>query len=213
MSEKRYVQYGCGHSAPEQWINFDVSPTLRIQKVPVVGTVLKKYLNTTFPPNVRYGDIVKGLPVQDNFCDGVYCSHVLEHLSLSDFRMALRNTYKILKPGGVFRCVVPDLEHYVRKYIQGLNEGDENASIVFLEHDSLLGLKDRARGLRGIATSIYGNSHHLWMWDSKSFTKELRDAGFRNIRNCSFNDADDQMFRFVENSSRFNDAVAIECRK
>jgi hypothetical protein len=42
-----YVQYGCGSSAPEGWLNFDAS--LRVQ-LGIRGKV--------FPRNVRYGDIV-----------------------------------------------------------------------------------------------------------------------------------------------------------
>ena len=94
-----YVQYGCGLSAPKEWTNFDVSPTLRIQKTPIIGTVLKRHLNTFFPPNVIYGDIIKGLPIDENSCDGLYCSHTLEHLSLQDLRQALRNSIKIMKKG------------------------------------------------------------------------------------------------------------------
>lgn len=99
---KKYVQYGCGHSAPKEWVNFDVSPTLRIQKTPIIGLLVKKKLNTTFPSNVLYGDIIKGLPIEDNTCDGLYCSHTLEHLALDEFRIALKNSYRILKKG---RCI------------------------------------------------------------------------------------------------------------
>ena len=104
--EKKYVQYGCGHSAPSQWINFDVSPTLRIQKIPVLRQLLKDHLQTVFPNNVLYGNIIKGLPVPDNSCDGVFCSHTLEHLALNDLRQALANSYKILKKDGIFRCKI-----------------------------------------------------------------------------------------------------------
>ncbi|MCB0428967.1 MAG: hypothetical protein KDD54_02555 [Flavobacteriales bacterium] len=72
-----YVQYGCGLSAPEKWLNFDASPTLRIQKIPVLGQILRKKLNVVFPDNVIYGDIVKGLPIEVDSCEGVYCSHVV----------------------------------------------------------------------------------------------------------------------------------------
>lgn len=94
---KIYVHYGCGLSAPKEWINFDVSLTLRIQKIPIIGQIIKHKLNTVFPENVRYGDTIKGLPIDENSCDGIYCSHTLEHLSLQDFRIALKNTRKILK--------------------------------------------------------------------------------------------------------------------
>ena len=208
----KYVQYGCGLSAPKEWINFDVSPTLRIQKLPILGAVLKSSLSTSFPKNVQYGDIIKGLPVGDNSCDGLYCSHTLEHLSLEDFRIALENSFKILKKGGIFRCIVPDIEHLARKYISQLDSGNSVASISFIE-DTLMGIKQRPKGLKGFIKSYYGNSHHLWMWDHKSLAEELKNAGFTQIRKCRYNDSEDDMFKYVEDESRFKNAVAIECRK
>ncbi len=119
-------------SAPKNWLNFDASPTLRIQKNLFIGKIFKTQLNTIFPENVRYGDIVKGLPIDADSCDGIYCSHILEHLSLHDFRVALKNTIKILKVGGVFRCIVPDLEYAAREYIKSLDNGNSTASIDFI---------------------------------------------------------------------------------
>ncbi len=207
-----YVQYGCGLSAPKEWINFDVSPTLRIQKIPVLGGLIKGKLNIVFPDNVKYGDIIKGLPVKNNSCDGVYCSHTLEHLSLNDFRTALQNTYKILKKGGIFRCVVPDLEWAARVYIESFDQGDEKASYSFME-ETFLGLKDRPKGFKGFITSVYGNSNHLWMWDYSSLAHELSEAGFKQIRKCKYNDCQDKKFVLVEDEDRFKNAVAIECKK
>ncbi|GAB2680467.1 hypothetical protein GCM10027036_38580 [Flavihumibacter cheonanensis] len=207
-----YVQYGCGLSAPEAWTNFDVSPTLRIQKMPIIGSLLKGRLNTEFPPNVLYGDIIKGLPVLDNSCDGLYCSHTLEHLSLNDFRIALKNSYKILKPGALFRLVVPDLEVMARGYLQSLDQGDTAASIRFIKN-MIFGLEERPRGLKAFISSYWGNANHLWLWDHTSMAEALKQTGFINIRRCSFNDSVDPMFKLVENESRFAGAVAIECSK
>src|SRR6516165_10114212 len=64
-----YVQCGCGSSAPEGWLNFDAS--LRVP-LGIRGKV--------FPRNVRYGDIVRGLPIKDGTAKAVYASHILEHL-------------------------------------------------------------------------------------------------------------------------------------
>ena len=209
---KIYVQYGCGLSAPKEWINFDVSPTLRIQKTPILGTILKSKLNTAFPSNVLYGDIIKGLPIDENSCDGLYCSHTLEHLSLQDFRQAIINSFKILKKGGIFRCIVPDLEFVARSYIKELDNGDNLASLNFI-NNTALGMKERPRGLKGFFSSFFGNSRHLWMWDNKSLLAELKDVGFTQIRACKFNDSDDDMFKSVEDINRFENVVAIECRK
>lgn len=210
--EKLYVQYGCGLSAPKEWVNFDVSPTLRLQKIPLLGSLLKSRSSVVFPPNVKYGDIVKGLPVADDSCDGVYCSHTLEHLSLEDFRLSLKNTRRILKTGGIFRCVVPDLEIAAREYILGLDSKKKDASIQFL-NSVMLGQRTRPRGLVGITKAAFGNSHHLWMWDVQSLAEELQQAGFKNIRPCKYADSTDPMFKLVEDEGRFWHAAAIECIK
>ena len=209
---KIYVQYGCGLSAPKEWINFDVSPTLRIQKTPILGTILKSKLKVVFPKNVLYGDIIKGLPIDENSCDGLYCSHTLEHLSLKDFRQALINSFKVLKKGGIFRCIVPDLESLARLYIKELDNGDNLASLNFMNRTAL-GMQERPRGLKGFLNSFFGNSRHLWMWDNKSLLAELKDVGFTQIRACKFNDSEDEMFKSVEDINRFENVVAIECRK
>ncbi len=208
-----YVQYGCGLSAPKEWMNFDVSPTLRIQKLPIIGKPIVRRTGVVFPDNVKYGDIIKGLPVKENSCDGVYCSHTLEHLSLNGFRKALKNTYKILKPGGVFRCIVPDLEPEARKYVAALDNGESLASVNFIGANTLLGTEERAKGFKGLIRNIFGNANHLWMWDHKSMAHELELAGFSQIRRCEFNDSKDNMFAHVEDQSRFVSAVALECVK
>lgn len=120
---RKYVQFGCGLSNPSEWTNYDSSPTLRIQKIPILGWVLKKKLNVIFPNNIKYGDIVKGLKIEEESCDGIYCSHVLEHLSYNDMITSLKNSYSYLKKGGTFRMVLPDMEFECRKYISELEEG------------------------------------------------------------------------------------------
>jgi len=208
----RYVQYGCGRTAPSAWMNFDASPSLIIQKIPILGWLLRPKMDIIFPSNVMYGDIVKGLPIAPGSCDGIFCSHVLEHLTLSDFRIALRHTYTMLRDGGVFRCIVPDLGHAARVYVMDMEQGDSSASLRFLE-GTMLGKHGRGRGLKAFAQIFYGNSQHLWMWDELSLTEELRKAGFRQIRPCHFHDAEDPMFKACEESGRFVDAISLECRK
>lgn len=207
-----YVQYGCGLSAPDGWINFDSSPTLRIQKLPVLGASSSRFLNARFPKSVRLGDITEGLPIEKNSCDGIYCSHVLEHLSLEDFYRAIDNTRQILKPGALFRLVMPDLMAIVKKYEQASAAGDPSASLQFMD-DSGIALKTRPRGLKGVATTVLGNSRHQWLWDYESTISALEDAGFTDIRRCLFNDSADDMFRLVEESDRFENAVALEMTK
>jgi hypothetical protein len=149
------------------------------------------------------------LPIEPNSCSGVYASHVLEHLSLEDFAIALENTIKILKPSGLFRIIVPDLEIAAKNY---LSSESETASIDFLK-STILGVEGRPRGYQGLIRSFLANSNHLWMWDYKSLKYELQKVGFVQIRKANFNDSTDPVFADVEEEGRFIDAVAIECMK
>jgi SAM-dependent methyltransferase len=208
MADIAYIHYGCGLCAPSAWRNFDNSPSLRLRRLPVVGRCFRK-CTPAFPANVRYGDIVKGLPVAENSCAAVFCSHVLEHLALNDLDTALRHTFAYLKPGGTFRLVVPDLEQMARGYLSCL---DKDAAIRFME-STCLGHKVRRRGFAGFARAWLGNSAHLWMWDERSLSEKLREHGFTSIRRASFGDAEDARFREVEDRGRFNEALAINCKK
>lgn len=198
-----YVQYGCGFSVGEDWVNFDNSPTLVVERLPIIGSLLGRFAGNPqkFPACVRYGDIAKGLPVPDNSARGVYASHVLEHLAYDDFKVALRNTFKMLEPGGVFRLVVPDLFERAHRYVQEATAGSADASWDFMT-STRLGMKQRPRTLVARARRMYGSSH-LWMWDEPSMTKQLEMAGFVEIRRCSFGDSDDPMFSQVEDPGRF----------
>ncbi len=203
MAKALYVQYGAGKSCPDGWINFDVSPTLRIQQIPLLGPLIVPK-DQQFPEKTRFGDIVTGLPVPPSSADGIYASHVLEHLSLADFRIALRNTFRLLRPSGVFRCIVPDLGERARRYASALDAGDPDGSFLFMR-GSHLGHETRPRGLEGSLRAIFGNSEHLWMWDEASIKRELHEAGFTSIRRCDFGDATDPMFAAVESAHRFID--------
>ena len=198
-----YVQYGSGLSCPSNWINFDVSPTLRLQRLPLIGPIFKRGA-TVFPNDVRFGDIVEGLPLPDGSADGVYASHVLEHLSYTDFWKALKNTYRVLKPGGYFRLIVPDLEARARMYLERLDAGVHDANSWFIDSMSM-GARHRARGTRSIVRSALGHSAHLWMWDEPSIRAALEHVGFVHARRCQFNDSADEAFRAVEDRGRFRD--------
>jgi predicted SAM-dependent methyltransferase len=207
---KRYVQYGCGFTAPTEWINYDASPTLRFERLPVLGKLYTRN-KQRFPENVKYGDVVKGLPEKPETADGVYCSHILEHLAYEDFLTALKNTWLILKPGGIFRGVVPDLKSAVLNYIEEYDRADNPANE--LMRNTMLGTEVRAKSVSSIMKNLYGNSKHLWMWDYKSLAFELKKVGFINIRQCKYGDSEDSFFNLVEEKERFFEAAAFECQK
>jgi len=206
--ENLYIQYGAGWDAPPGWLNFDSSPTLRFERIPLIGMLYTKN-QSRFPENVVYGDIAKGLPIPLGSARGIYCSHILEHLSLEDLRLALRNTYHLLNDGGIFRLVMPDLAYLVKNYL--IDQSTNPASSFLI--NSGLGRQCRPKGFISSIINVYGNSEHLWLWDEKSISNELSSAGFRSIRRAVFNDSEDRKFIEVENPDRWTNCLGIECVK
>ncbi|MBI4397663.1 MAG: methyltransferase domain-containing protein [Candidatus Omnitrophica bacterium] len=208
VPEGLYVQYGCGMSAPEGWLNFDASPTLLFEKIPVLGRLYTKN-SSRFPKQVRYGNIVRGLPLAPGSCSGVFASHVLEHLCLFDFRAAIQNTYRLLQPGGRFRLILPDLEILARSYLVS-EEPDAAEQLI---RKIQMGHEQRHRTFFSFFADWLGSRQHLWMWDFKSVRKELEHAGFVDIAKKGFQDSEDPKFSEVEERARFQDSFCIECKK
>ncbi len=211
-----YVQYGCGLSCPDGWLNFDASPRVRIEKSFVLGSLFRVSGKVLFPPSVRYGDIVRGLPVPERSAKAVYCSHVLEHIDRYSVATALKNTLEMLVPGGVFRLVVPDLLWRAESFVKQGRNGSCGAADDFMRR-SHLGREAPSTGIIRRAHLLFGNSDHRWMYDEATMRALLTDAGFESIRRCEFGDSEDPMFALVENKARFidegNKELALEAKR
>ena len=95
---KAYLNVGCGYHFSDEWNNLDLHG----------------------PKGVVQHDLRKALPFAADTFDAAYSSHVLEHLDLRQGEFFLREQWRVLKPGGVCRVVVPDLERLCRDYLQHL---------------------------------------------------------------------------------------------
>jgi predicted SAM-dependent methyltransferase len=103
------LNIGCGATFHPDWINLDSAPV---------------------SPKVRAHDIATGLPFADGHFQAVYASHVLEHLDPEAGMRLLRECLRVLRPGGIVRIVVPDLEAIARTYLESLEaaaNGDRGA--------------------------------------------------------------------------------------
>jgi len=101
----KLLNIGCGNHFHPAWINIDL---------------------VAQSPDVIESDLTRGLPLEDESMDAVYHSHVLEHLSPNDAEVFLRECQRVLKPGGVLRVVVPDLEDIARHYLSSLESASQN---------------------------------------------------------------------------------------
>ena len=207
---EQYVQFGSGPTAPKSFRNFDAGPAFWLQKhVPITKSLLRRRGFPDYPPNIEYCDVSQGFPVTPGTVKLVYCSHVLEHMTLEDFRATLRHTFTILQPGGTFRMVLPDLELLTRAYLES---HDPEAASRFMR-DSHLGIETTSVGLNKFSKALFGRSNHLWMWDEKNLGLELSKAGFVNIRRAQIGDNPDPVLREVESPGRWENNLGMECQK
>ncbi|CAA9217761.1 MAG: hypothetical protein AVDCRST_MAG93-305, partial [uncultured Chloroflexia bacterium] len=56
------------------------------------------------------------LHYEDGTVDILYSSHMLEHLDRDSARRFLHEAYRVLKPGGAIRIVVPDFALLIDRY-------------------------------------------------------------------------------------------------
>ena len=65
-------------------------------------------------------DVRKGLPFGDGVFDAVYANHLIEHLLPVEASALADEFRRVLRPRGVVRVVVPDLERAARYYLAAL---------------------------------------------------------------------------------------------
>ena len=95
----RRLNLGCGSRFHPAWVNVDLRPQ---------------------HPSVRAHDVTAPLPFPDESFDAVYHAHLLEHLPRACALPFARECFRVLRPGGILRVVVPDLEQIARLYLQAL---------------------------------------------------------------------------------------------
>jgi len=107
MNKLNYLNVGCGNKFHKEWINIDM---------------------TSNSPYVKSYNLLKGIPFSDDKFDVIYHSQVLEHFPRENAPDFIRECFRVLKPGGIMRVVVPDLENIVNEYLKYLRENVENPS-------------------------------------------------------------------------------------
>ena len=209
------INVGCGFTVGSSWENYDASPTVRFERLPLVGRIYTKNA-IRFPESVRYGDITKAPLCGIGEADAIFCSHMLEHVPYAAMRDALANIYAMLKSGGVFRMIVPDLGVRVQNYAERRDKGEIDAATILMRNLGM-GSESTSNSFLGRFGALLGNSRHHWMYDEQSMRAELEAVNFRSIRRCRFGDSKISEISEVEDESRYVSEVgkelAFECEK
>jgi SAM-dependent methyltransferase len=97
----KLLNLACGQNLDPRWINLDQNAA---------------------SSEIKIHDLKQPLPFSTNFADAIYCSHFLEHLDTKPAANFLKECFRCLKPKGILRIVVPDLEKMVRDYLGVVNQ-------------------------------------------------------------------------------------------
>lgn len=192
------VNIGCGIDAPDGWYNIDNSPTIWVSRLPL-GSRL--FGTPAWPRNVRRYDVLKGMPFADASVDCIYSSHTFEHFTYSQSLALTKECFRVLKPGGILRIAVPDLEKIVRDY---LADSTPLASHRFI---------DRLLIRHTWQDILHPGAHHCQMFDSRSLVAMLREAGFENADASQFGESGIPDVLQVELESRKSESLYVEARK
>jgi predicted SAM-dependent methyltransferase len=142
--------------------------------------VLPGWLNTDLHgygrADVVYLDVRKRFPLPDASFDLVYSEHMIEHLTWAEGQHCLRESLRVLRPGGTIRVATPSLERLARLY----DGGAAAQRYVLWAVDTLDPEVDAP--LPGVAINNFFRSWgHRFVYDPETLRHALGEAGFVGV--------------------------------
>jgi SAM-dependent methyltransferase len=221
----RRLNLGCGTTSAPGWVNMDgswaawLSRHRAVRRALIRGGILPERVGEgDWPDDVIVRDLRRTLPFPAESFDAIYASHVVEHLYRTDARRLLAECFRILRPGGVLRVVVPDLKAIVDEYAgNGQGNARDNGSEkrgdpcerlnqrLMLRHDHP---PDGPLHLRLYA--FFSDFHsHKWVYDAPHLVALFREAGFDDAAPHGYLESGIPRIAEVERASRVLDGEGI----
>lgn len=179
-SECKRLNWGCGPCIAPGWSNSDRNPGEGID----------------LPCDIR-----DGLPVESNTFDYVVSIHALQDLPYPDLLPALSELYRVLKPGGVLRLGLPDLDKALQAYLR------RDAGYFYIPDQEA-----RSIGAKLITQIIwYGSVRTPFTYD---FIEELLlQVGFRGVVRCAYRQSKSPYTDISALDNRERESMFIEATK
>lgn len=211
----RILNLGCGTKASPSpsVVNIDWSITLRLRTSPLLRPLVPALVRgdrrarfEALPDNILVHDLSRGIPFGDGTVDAVFHSHMLEHLDREVVPHFLAEVRRVLRPGGIHRIAVPDLEAICRAYLSHADtcRNQPAARALHEEHIRELleqsvrkessGTSQQAPLRRFVENAVLGDARergetHQWMYDEHNLGYLLEQAGYQPARRCSCNES------------------------
>jgi len=167
------LNVGCGTDYKKGWINIDNNTDENIES---------DKLDLDW-------DMRNPLPFDDNSVDFIFNEHFFEHLTPDEARSAMTDLMRILKPGGVMRIAMPDLEDIVDHYLNVPLDKDP-----VIEKFKIDFVKTRAEWMN-MSFRWWG---HLWLYDWEELVRRLHEVGYDNVVRCKLRESKHPELRGLE---------------
>ncbi len=173
----RRLNFGCGAEPTPGWLNADL----------VAG------------PGVDIvADVRAGLPLADGAIDYATSIHVLSDLPWPDLAPALRELRRVLRPGGVIRFALPDLDRALAAY-----HADDRAYFHASDEEA------RSLGRKLVAQLVwFGVSRTPFTYDFAA--EQLARAGFGRVERCAFRRTSSPWPEIVAADNRPDESLFVE---
>lgn len=112
-----FLNLGCGRRYHPDWTNVNFTVTGK-------GVIAR--------------DLTQGISFPDDSFDAVYHSHLLEHFPKATAGSFLRECCRVLRPQGILRVVVPDLEQIARTYLTALEQASSSSQLWSANYEWIL---------------------------------------------------------------------------
>jgi len=185
------------------------------------GNHLDGWLNTDIHDFTGRGDLVhldlrRRFPLPDDCFDLVYSEHAIEHLDYADGLRSLRESCRVLRPGGRIRIATPSLERVVRLYDREQN--DVQRRYLHWARESFV--EDADVDLPGFVVNNFVRAWgHLFIYDAQTLRHALETAGFVDVEEHAVGESGDERLRGLERhipeAAEFNEyeTIVLEARK
>jgi predicted SAM-dependent methyltransferase len=182
---------------------------------------LDGWLNTDIHDFTRRGDIVyldlsRPFPFPDGSFDLVYSEHVIEHVDYPDGLQSLRESHRVLRPGGRIRIATPSLERLMRLY--DAEQSDVQLRYLRWARESFV--EDADADLPGFVVNNFVRAWgHLFIYDTQTLRHALETAGFVDVEEHAVGESGDERLRGLERhipeAAEFNEyeTIVLEARK
>ncbi|MFZ2957920.1 MAG: methyltransferase domain-containing protein [Candidatus Ozemobacteraceae bacterium] len=194
--KKNYINLGSGAESLKGFINIDFF------------SIRKRGVD--YAADLRYP-----LLIDEAVIDGIFCEHTMEHLTYAQVDQLMGECFRILKPGGTLRIIVPDVSTFAENYVQNNQTWfDKWEYLMFTTSPDEERSKRKLVSKMGAISFVTQEYLHVSCWDYETMQYYLSKNKFVHIAKSGYRESVDKMLNIdMDNDERRYVSLYLEATK